>query len=556
MTGADDQPVAHACVVQFGLAGATDLFPGIGDPQRRARFGEELARQVTDRLKALRTHPRLSLHEGHVLVGVMQVGSGGAAVLADACDSAGIALRAFLPQAREEYLVARSPRAPFDEDFPPAQREKVLQRLQRDSVLQEHVTSTASERETRFAETQAAILRQADIAVILQPKHRDGLGKPGRTNAFAEQALRGGKPLYALTFWIDENQQLHVYDELRYPRDLTWVPPRLPAVVPAPALFLDELASRVAAEGGRQAQVYGEQCAQANKAIVRTYIFCIFATSLILLVVSLFRNSAAGASAWLLPVAVATALVIGAVAAWRRVSANATTALRRRWTDAHLAAELARSVQGFAPVAGDADSGRAPFAGQRHAFAFLESAALPDEMRPLAQTLAVGHWRRLRDQRRPPDWQEIRDRYRRERLEQAATGQLSAYRARLAQIEPHIRGVNRQLAWLGAFAAAVVMAAVILPAPSHHVAGTAAAALALLGVLASVAALATHAQHCVFKHRLRRLACGQLAEQLQRLSQRVERAANEAEFLALQAETETRLLAATLDWYRWRRLDA
>jgi hypothetical protein len=552
----NDAPVAHACAVHLGFAGARDLFPGIGDPQRRVKFAEELTRQVTQKLSQLRAHPRLPLHEGHFFVGVMQIGSGGEGVLADACDSNGIALRVFLPQARDEFLAARSPRAPFDDDFSPAQREKAQQRLQRASVLQERVVTTASERTARFADTTAAILREADIAVILQPKHRDGLGKPGRTNEFAEHALRCGKPLYALTFWIDENQKLHVYDELRYPRDLNWAPPRLPAVVPLPALALDDLAERVAADCGQQAQACNEQCAQASKAVVRTHIACVAAATVLLILVNLFRNGITGASAWLLLPATLLPLAAGIFLSRRTLSANATSALRRRWTDLHLAAELARSVLTFAPTDGDRDPAVPPFAGQRHGFEFLMTAPLPDDLRPLAQTLAVAHWRRLRDQRRPSDWQEARDRYRRERLEHATTGQLAVYRTKFEQVQRHLREVNRQCAWLGAFAAVIVAATLILPTPAVHIAGTIAAAFALLAVLVPAAALALQAQRCVFKHRLRALACAELLEHLQRLSLQLQRAPNESDFLALQAETETRLLAATLDWYRWRRYDA
>ncbi len=200
-------PVSHACVVHLGFAGAHELLPGIGDPQRRAKFTDELARQVTDRLRQLRAHPRLPLYDGHFFVGVMQPGSGGEGVLADACDEVGISLRLFLPQTRDEFLAAKDPRPPFTDDFTAAQREKILQRPQRASILQERVASTVSERAARFAETSAQILQLADIAVILQPKHRDGIGKPGRTNVDAEQELPSGKPLGTLTFWIDENQK-------------------------------------------------------------------------------------------------------------------------------------------------------------------------------------------------------------------------------------------------------------------------------------------------------------------------------------------------------------
>ncbi|MBL8298249.1 MAG: hypothetical protein JNN30_07885 [Rhodanobacteraceae bacterium] len=558
MTAIDDRKsVAHACAAHIGFAGARDLFPGIGDPQRRAKFGEELTRQVTDKLKQLHAHPRLSLHEGHFFVGVMQIGSGGEGILADACDSSGIALRVLLPQARDEFLAARSPRAPFDEDFSPAQREKTLQRLQRASVLQERVASVASERSTRFAETAAEVLRLADIALILQPKHRDGLGKPGRTNEFAEHALRSGKPLYALTFWIDETQKLHVYDELRYPRDLTWQPPRLPAVLPAPALTLDDMAQRIATECSALAHACSRQCTRASEAVVRRLIALIAIGTVSLALVSVFRNTVTGSAALLLPLAAALLLVPGVIALRRMfsASASATAAVRQRWTALHLAAEIARSTLAFAPQTVNGDAAHPATAPQPHDFGFLFAAPLPDDARVLAQTLAVAHLRRSRGARRLP-WQEFRDRYLRERLGQDATGELGAYRDKLARVRQHVGVVGWQLAALGLFAASAVAAVLIVPVPAIHGAGRIATAVAALAMLLPVSALAFHAQRCLFKHRLRELACADLLGRLQQLSQRLQRATGEADFVAAQAETETRLLAATLDWYRWRRFDS
>lgn len=551
MTASDDRAsVSHACAVHLGFSGAHELFPGIADPQRRAKFTDELTRQVTNKLIQLRSHPRLPLHEGHFFVGVLPIGNAGDGVLADACDGAGIAQRVFLPLPRDELLAAKNPRAPFDDDFSPAQREKALQRLQRPTVLQERVVSVAAERAARRTDTRAEILRQADIAVILQPKHRDGLGKPGGTNAFAEHAVRSSKPLYALTFWIDENQKLHVYDELRYPRDLTWAPPQLPAVLPPPALSPDDRIGRITAECDEQAAICNAQCTRASTTTVRRYLALIAVATLVALLVVMFRNHPAGAIAWLLSLAPALALAAGAFAL-RRGLFVPTAQIRQRWTDLQLAAEIARSVQAFDADVADPAAGRPAFPGQPQDFSFLFAAALPDDAHSLARTLAVMHLRQLRGAR-TFDWQETRERYVRGRLAWA----ISAYESKRENVRQHVRTVGRQLAGLGAFATTVFVAALAFPAPATQFAGTVATTLALLALLSSVAALAFHAQRCLFKHRLRALVCAELVERLQHLSQRLQRAPNEREFLHLQAETETRLLAATLDWYRWRRADS
>ena len=545
-------PVAHACAVHLGFAGARDLFPGIADAQRRAKFAADLTRQVTDKLRQLPAHPRLPLHRGHFFVGVTQLSSAGEGIVADACDTAGIALRVFLPQPRDVLLAAKSAQPPYADDFSPAQREQTLQRLQRACVWQEKVVGVASGRSARFAETNAEILALADIAVILQPKHRDGLAKPGGVNTFAGQALRSGKPVYALTFWIDEKQQLHVYDELRYPRDKTWIPPCLPAALPAPELALDDMARRVADECTAQAQQCREQATRASAAVVRNHLGLIALAAVALLLVCLYRNAIPHDLAWLL-LAPSLLLLPGGLLLWRAFSGAAATpvALRQRWTDLYLAAELARSTLAFGAATPAGSNAGDAFTGQAHDFAFLFALPLPDNQRALAQTLTVAHLRRMRGAS-PADWQELRERYRHERLDQPDCGQRALFAAKLAQVQRHIRSVRLQAVGL-VVVAVVGLAALALPAPAAQVEGAVALGVALLAVLLPLGALLRYAQRCRLKHRLRAQACTDLLQQLQRLSQQLQQAANEAEFLALQAESETRLLGATLDWYRWRR---
>lgn len=542
--------VAHACAVQLGFSGARDLFPGISDPQRRARFTEALTVQVGEKLSQLRNRPELHLHGGHVLVGIAQMAVGGDWVFADACAQANIPLRVFLPQPRDEFLAGREARPPFAEDFTPAQREQALQRLQRAGVVQQRVASLAAERAARFAETDVEILRAADIAVILQPKHADGLGKPGATNAFAEQALRSGKPLYALTFWIDENQQLHLYDELRYPRDRRWPAPYLPTVIPEPALGLDDLAPRVAAQCAALAQQSRMQCERDSARQIRRPIGLALLAFATLLLIHLFGDRSSHAPAWL-ALLFATLLLPPVVALlWQAFSMkpSAPALHRQHWTDLHLAAELARSALAFTPVPTDGASEGMVSVGQPHDLAFLLQPTLPTGHRALAQTLAIAHLCRMRTEK-PMSWEASRDRYLRERLEQPSTGQLALYRDKLHQIRRHVRAVSIQAALAGGLATLVLLAVLLLPAPALPLA----AALSSLALLLTLMALVLRAQRCVLKHQLRVSAAGELLKRLESLAQQLQRAPSEWEFLILQSETESCLLGATLDWYRWRR---
>lgn len=431
MSATNDLPVPHACAVHLGFSGSRDLFPGIADPVRRSRFAAELTRQFGEKLAALAQRPELQLHAGHFFVGAASMAAGADGVFADACDALGLPLRVLLPQARDEFLSARSNRPPHALEFSPAQREQALQRLQRDGVLQEQVAATAADPARRVVQTGVEILQLADVLVTLQAQHQDGAGKPGATNALAAQALADGKPVYALTFWIDENQKLHLYDDWRQPAQ-GWTPPQLPMLLAAPALpaagFVDRL--RTAADAivvdGEQAEV------AASLRAVQGHLLLLAAAALLLLGCSLFAPPFPPVLVWLAPLLLLVLLGLQ-LRHWhadrqRRKDRADSPPLRRRFV-AGVLAQMARNTQSIAPIEDDTAlpvGGSVPIPLWK-----LSNLPLPDELRPLRKTLDVAWLQAARAAAALP-WQQQHERYLAEALQQPESGVLARLEHRLA----------------------------------------------------------------------------------------------------------------------------
>lgn len=442
MPATNDVPVPHACAVHLGFSGSRDLFPGIADPVRRSRFAAELTRLFGEKLAALAQRPELRLHSGHFLVGAASMTVGADGVFADACDANGIAQRVLLPQGREEFLSAKSSKPPHAMEFSPAQRELALQRLQRECVLQEQVVATAADPSRRVVQTGVEILQLADVLVTLQAQHQDGAGKPGATNALAAQALADGKPVYALTFWIDENQKLHLYDEWREPAQ-GWQPPQLPAFLGAPALpaagFVDSLR--------KAADAIVVECEQADDSAsqraVHAQLGLFAAAAVLLLVCSLFAPPFSSLLVWLAPLLMLVLLGVqlrqGHADRRRRKNRADSLPLRRHFT-ASVMAQIARNTQSIAPIEDDA---AVPVGGSVPPPLWkLSNLPLAHELRPLRKTLDVA-WLQAAKAAAALPWQQQHERYLAQALQQPESGVLAGLERRLAAAQQQLQRWQR-----------------------------------------------------------------------------------------------------------------
>lgn len=547
----NDKPVPHACVVHLGFSGSRDLFPGIADPLRRSRFAAELTRQFGEKLAALAQRPELRLHEGHFFVGAASMAAGADGVFADACDTLGIALRVLLPQPREEFLSARSSKPPHALDFTPAQREQVLQRLQRAGVVQEQSVATAQDAARRLVQTGVEILQTADILLTLQAQHQDGAGKPGATNALAAQALADGKPVYALTFWIDEKQTLHLYDEWRAPAQ-GWQPPQPPAFLGAPALpsagFVDGLR--------RTADRIVVECEQADAAAslrsLHVHLGLCAAAAMLLLACCVVAPPFPSLLVWLAPLLLLVLLGVQ-VRQWhvdrmKRKGRAESLLLRRRFA-ASVTAQLARNTQSISPIEDDAAvhvGGSVPPPLWK-----LSNLPLADELRPLRKTLDVA-WLQAAKAAAVLPWQQQQERYLAEALQQPESGVLAGLERRLAAAQQQLERWQRWSRVGGLFTATVLDPAllllIVLAAPLLW--ATPLFSGVVLGLV--VLLLPQISLHSLLRE-LRRRA-GQEVEAARRTTafvqeqiRTLQRAESSAEFARHQQETEFGLLARTLE---------
>lgn len=442
MPATNDVPVPHACAVHLGFSGSRDLFPGIADPVRRSRFAAELTRLFSEKLAALAQRPELRLHSGHFLVGAASMAVGADGVFADACDANGVPLRVLLPQGRDEFLSAKSSRPPHAMEFSPAQRELALQRLQRECVLQEQVVATAADPARRVVQTGVEILQLADVLVTLQAQHQDGAGKPGATNALAAQALADGKPVYALTFWIDENQKLHLYDEWREPAQ-GWQPPQLPAFLStsplAQAGFVDSLR--------KAADAIVVECEQADDSAsqraVHAQLGLFAAAAALLLVCSLFAPPFSSLLVWLAPLLMLVLLSVqlrqGHTDRQRRKNRADSLPLRRHFV-ASVMAQMARNTQSIAPI--DDDAAASVGGSVPPPLWKLSNLPLADELRPLRKTLDVAWLQAVKTAAALP-WQQQHERYLAEALQQPESGVLAGLERRLTAAQQQLQRWQR-----------------------------------------------------------------------------------------------------------------
>lgn len=550
MPATNEVPVPHACVVHLGFSGSRDLFPGIADPLRRSRFTAELTRQFGEKLAALAQRPELRLHEGHFFVGVASMAAGADGVFADACAATGIALRVLLPQPREAFLSARSSKPPHALDFTPAQREQALQRLQRAGVVQEQAVATAQDAARRLVQTGVEILQTADILLTLQAQQQDGADKPGASNALAAQALAEGKPVYALTFWIDEKQTLHLYDEWRAPAQ-GWQPPQLPAFLGAPALpqagFVDGLR--------RAADSIVAECEQADAAASLRAVHVhlgLCAAAAVLLLCCLFAPPFPALLVWLAPLLL-LALLGAQVRQWHadrvKRKVRAESLLVRRGFAARVAAQMARNTQSIAPI----EDGAAVHAGGSIPSPLwkLSNIPLADEFRALRKTLDVAWLQAARTTAALP-WQQQQERYLAETLQQPESGVLAGLERRLAAAQQQLQRWQRWSRVGGLLTAAILDPALLLlialatPLPW----ATPLFSGVVLGL--AVVLLPQISLHALLRE-LRRRA-GQEADTVRRTLafvqeqiRTLQRAESAAEFARQQQETEFGLLARTLE---------
>jgi len=530
MTPGDDAAAAPALplVVQIGFSGSRRLFDAEGDD---ARLADELRERLVVLLQQLRQ--RLGLTPQHFCVGISQLAVGGDVHFTEALARLGWGQRLFLPQPREEFLAATSPGGP--PDFTSAERQRVLPLFASGHLIEETVVSTAADRDGRFEETAVQILLEADVMVCLRrrgaPELRGGTVEMGR------RARSRGKPLLDIGVAVGGDGALELaeqwlgfegFERPVLPSALQSLTPPLRLAEGGAPPSVEDYAARMKMHGSERADQRRRAFASAAWVIIGTHVGATLLAAAALKV------------PWprvvLAIIAVEVVLLVLGLARHLRLHHDRTTF---DWALTRLCAEIARSVSAFAPVP--------------RPLQHLLALPLPAELRALLRTVNVLHLGSHRRRGELP-WPALQQQYLQSRLRDPQRGQLPYYAARAA-------AAGRRFEWAGrlftAFSAATLVAiaaklAIKAWAPDADPWHALESGAGVLGVLLPVLAVAVMSLAAAHDLDARANIFDEMHRFLARQERDIAAASSLPELALLIAETESRLLGETLNWFARR----
>ncbi len=218
-TSADSLPL----VVSLGFAGSREFLSRAPDPDG---LHEAVGVHLVKRLGELPRELKLESH--HFLCGISQIATGADTLFTKACKELKIAQRIFLPQAREEYLLADGSRAP---DFSDEERDAAAELLKSPHIIQERVVTRASGRHDRFEEVNLEIVNSSDVVVcVLREESND---RPGGTRGLLNAAIRRDMHALEIRVGVNDDGSPRYTEQWHHPTDkdgkpLPFVPPALP----------------------------------------------------------------------------------------------------------------------------------------------------------------------------------------------------------------------------------------------------------------------------------------------------------------------------------------
>lgn len=519
----DQQRFARAAlplVVQVGFSGSRRLFHDDPDGRRTALLRKSLR-------EALGTlHSELTLSEQHF----SQLAAGADALFTQAAGELGWSQRLYLPQGREDFLAASGSSGP---DFTLAERADALALFESPHVIEEAVVSTALDREGRFDDVQLQIVGDCDVLVCLR---WEGVpGRAGGTATLLERSRLRDKPVLELVLSTDAGglpvlqPQWHGRKDFRkpvLPNALQSLSPPLDLATGAPSSA--DYAARVKTHGSVRASQHRKDFAYAAAIIIGTHVLAT------LLAVLAFKVIA---SPWPL-LLIAFELPLLSYGLYRHVRLHHDRSAID-WALTRLCAEIARSVLAF---------GRIPFA-LRH----LHRLPFPLELLPLLRTMNVLHLRSGRSQTMLK-WEDVRDDYRKKRLADSKAGQVAYYadKSKAAiRFRAFASGAFSAFSAL-AIAAILAKAALLVFAPGAPFWLTWQAIAGVLGVWLPVLAVGALSLAAAMDLEARSHTFKEMHRFLESKSRHVDRAISLRELAILAAETETRLLGETLNWFARR----
>jgi hypothetical protein len=494
-------------------------------------FHEAMLARLTERLAQLPSD--LGLDDRHFLCGVSQMATGADMLFARACRDLGLTQRVALPQPRDAYLDAVG--SDGSPDFAPSEREEAQALLDSPHVIDERVVSDAPDRQTRFEETNQALVESCDAVVCLLRAGAEG--KRGGTRDLMERARLRGLPLLELR--ADLAAGAPVIEERWHRREL-FRAPALPADLSAAALPPADGPPRLP-----KAREYSDAWkeitgGQANwrRRLFKTAALAIIGTHVAATccAVAALKLHAGTFILWLL--AFEAVLLACGFGVHRHLHHSRAA---RVWAVSRLLTELARSVRAAGVFHGRLD------------YLFVLPLPADPDLLPLLRTVDVLHLRSARAGREEP-WQPQRDAYVETRL-RGRGGQLAFYGRESARAHRQLKTAQRTFVVCSLTACAATLSKLGILAATHHGGKGAEEWTSLLGMAAvvlPVLAVAGLSLAAAFDLEARSHTFEEMHAFLQRQERRLLAAGSAHEFAGLLAETEGRLLGETVNWYARR----
>lgn len=524
-------------VIQLGFAGTRELYDAKAHPKiDRATFETDVAHQLADLLKHLRSTLNLPANSHVFFCGLSQIAIGGDMVFAEACKQSGILQRIFLPLPLGEYLAAQGSKGP---DFSTDQQMTARTLLGLSHVIQTRVVSDADDRHQRFREVNLEIARVSDVVLCLVRSGQEG--KAGGTQELADMASRRGRPVITLEVGVgldgkpvisrpNEETEKTELAEFRPPS----LPPEFASVemTPIPVQPLPSCAEYIKV-------LKDANSAQANQlrswfkwAALIIVLGHVVATVLAVVALKVHHGVAFILGFELLLLGLGLVVHI-----WLHHSHSLG-----RWAACRLAAEIARSLQAI---------GKLPVYLQ-HFFTL----PFPPEFRRLLRTLSVMH---LRDTAHAENqnWQEARCAYVINRLvDPVKKAQLPYHLERHTKAKRGLAKVHR-IFYIGSVGALISTTLKLLtycdclPIPGS-LSETCTSVFGCLAILLPVIAVAALSLALAFDLEAKEHTSSEMLTFLREQKELLEKAQSPGEVGRLIIETESRLLGETVNWHARR----
>ncbi len=529
------RPAMIPLVVQVGFAGSRSLFDLSRHPDLDAvELATELLVALEAQLQVLPARLGLSCH--HLLCGVSQVAVGADTLFTRACSTLGIRQRILLPQPRDDYLTAQG--SDGTPDFTIEAQREARTLLDSGHIIEECVVSHATDRSTRFEETNSAILRASDVLVCLVREGADS--RRGGTEDLIRRAEALGKPVARMTVAIEDSKvklsplpPVHTWSKA----GKEFVPPSAPPEFSGLAISAPLQTGEWPSADGYTAQIkaFASWQSKRHRGWFKRSAVIIIVFHLAATVLAIFAGKNVEFIARILLSAEFLLLIAGLFAHFLLHHG----AYARVWAVNRLVAEAMRSLAEIEKLRGDVG--------------YPLELPVPQSLLPILRTSAVLRLRRKLTEEAIP-WEARREAYVKCRLDSADEGQLVYYEAEAAKaklglvVATSLFGLSSACA-IGVTGVELLMhfnhlpQIVVAPVKQWGEAMAIFMPVAAVGFLSWSAATDLEARAHTF---------AEMHSFLIRQRTRLSAAGSEREFNQLVREAEWRLLGENLGWF-WRR---